>query len=288
MGFRSKAKQFEKLIEKKISGAAAAAPEPLDVVRAVVGDVQDRIVPAPGGRLTFPYDRVLVRVAVSPDARRPWKATLDGTTGRGKPFSEIGVCMTSSGSTPYGDCDGRNNTATYVYDSAGNLTQESDPAPLNYQENWTYDWFHLEYHRRRAEQTVAVPIPRVQLAVLKGVATRKRYTFQSTRINIGRSAEVLSAEQSAVARRNDVAFSDDKTDKASQTVSRVHAHISYHSAERAFSLHDDRSLKGTRIVREGAELTLAKGSPRGEKLRTGDEIQVGDAALRFIILEEAD
>jgi RHS repeat-associated protein len=35
--------------------------------------------------------------------------------------------------------DGRNNTITYVYDTAGNLTQESDPAPLSYQENWTYD-----------------------------------------------------------------------------------------------------------------------------------------------------
>ena len=90
-----------------------------------------------------------------------------------------------------------------------------------------------------------------------------------------------------MARRNDVAFSDDKIDKASQTVSRVHAHISYHPAEQAFWLHDDRSLKGTRIIRDGADLTLAKGSPRGEKLRTGDEIQVGDAALRFTILEEA-
>jgi len=154
-------------------------------------------------------------------------------------------------------------------------------------DDWSHDWYDVQYRRRRVEQTVAVPIPRVQLAVLKGLAARKRYSFQLTRINIGRSAEVLSAEQSAVARRNDVAFSDDKVDKASQTVSRVHAHISYHPAERTFWLHDDRSLKGTRIVRDGAELTLAKGSPRGEKLRTGDEIQVGDAALRFIILDEA-
>src|SRR5881397_368534 len=81
MGFRSKAKQFEKLIEKKISGAAAAPPEPLDVVRAVVDDVQDRIVPAPGGRMTFPYDDVLVRVAVAPEARRSWKSTLEGPSG---------------------------------------------------------------------------------------------------------------------------------------------------------------------------------------------------------------
>src|SRR5207245_4438055 len=136
-------------------------------------------------------------------------------------------------------------------------------------DDWTHYWFHLKYHARPVEQRIVAPIPRVQLAVLKGVATRKRYNFQSTRINIGRSAEVLSAEQSAVARRNEVAFSDDKIDKASQTVSRAHAHISYHPAERAFWLHDDRSLKGTRIVRDGAELTLAKGSPRGEKLRTG-------------------
>ena len=264
MGFRSKAKQFEKLIEKKISGAAAAPPEPLDVVRAVVDDVQDRIVPASAGRMTFPYDDVLVRVAVAPQARRSWKSTLDGPSGM---ESAVRALLKRSG------CDAGVALRVRYADARG--------------DDWTHDWFHLEYHRRRVEQTVAVPIPRVQLAVLKGVATRKRYSFQSTRINIGRSAEVLSAEQSAVARRNDVAFSDDKIDKASQTVSRVHAHISYHPAEQAFWLHDDRSLKGTRIVRDGAEVTLAKGSPRGEKLRTGDEIQVGDAALRFTILEEA-
>jgi pSer/pThr/pTyr-binding forkhead associated (FHA) protein len=219
--------------------------------------------PTPGGRLIFPHDRVLVRVAVAPDARRSWKATLEGSSGI---ESAVHAMLKRSG------CDA--SVALKVRYVGARA------------DDWSHDWFHVEYHARPPEQTVAVPVPRVQLAVLKGVATRKRYNFQSTRINIGRSTEVLSAEQSAVARRNDVAFSDDKIDKASQTVSRVHAHISYRPLERAFWLHDDRSLKGTRIVRDGGELTLAKGSPRGEKLRTGDEIQVGDAALRFTILEE--
>src|SRR5438094_757270 len=180
MGFRTKAKQFEKLIEKKISGAAAAAPEPLDVVRAVVGDVQDRIVPAPGGRLTFPYDRVLVRVAVSPDARRPWKATLDGPSGL---ETAVRALLKRSG------CDAGVEFKVRYADARG--------------DDWSHEWYDVQYRRRRVEQTVAVPIPRVQLAVLKGLAARKRYSFQLTRINIGRSAEVLSAEQSAVARRDD-------------------------------------------------------------------------------------
>lgn len=38
--------------------------------------------------------------------------------------------------------DARNNTTTLSYDSAGNLRTRAAPAPLSYQESWTYDSFN--------------------------------------------------------------------------------------------------------------------------------------------------
>ena len=261
MELRRKAKQLEKLIERKLGGALDTPPEPLDVAREVLEDVEDQIAPAPGGRMTFPYSDVLLHVAVAPEERKRWKSTLEGPSGL---ESAVLALLERAG------CGGVAALKVRYVDKRG--------------DDWSNEWFHVEYRAPRAAKTAAAAIPRVQLAVLKGVATRRRYLFRATRINIGRSTEVLTSAES-VLRRNDVVFSDDKIDKPSQTVSRVHAHISYRGADGGFWLHDDNSSKGTRIVRDGDALAVSKGSPRGVKLRSGDLIQLGDATLRFVIVE---
>src|SRR5947207_8915344 len=119
MGLRSKAKQFEKLIEQKISARVAAPPEPLDVVRAIVGDVQDRVEPTPGGGLIFPHDRVLVRVAVAPEARRSWKATLEGPSGI---ENAVHAMLKRSG------CDASVALKVRYVDARD--------------DDWSHDWFH--------------------------------------------------------------------------------------------------------------------------------------------------
>jgi pSer/pThr/pTyr-binding forkhead associated (FHA) protein len=265
MGFRDKATRLEKLIERRLTGPSAdVAPEPLELARAVLDDVQDHIVPVPGGRMTFPHGDVLVHVVAAPGVRPRWKTTLEGPSGLQKSVASL-------------------------LERAG--CEQAATVKLRYvddrDESWTNRWFHIEYRARRMPQISAeTGIPRVQLTVVKGAAARRRYLFQVTRINIGRSAEVLSATQS-VLRRNDVAFLDEKTEKESQTVSRIHAHIVYRASESGFWVHDDNSSKGTRIVRDGAMLTVPKGSARGARLQSGDEIQIGDAVLRFLVVEEA-
>jgi pSer/pThr/pTyr-binding forkhead associated (FHA) protein len=263
MGFREKAARLEKLIERRLTGPVEGAPEPLELVRAVLDDVQDHILPLPGGRMTFADTEVLVHIAVAPDVRQRWKTTLEGPSGLQRSVSSL---LKRAG------CE----------EAATVKLRYVDDRP----DSWTNRWYHIEYRARRSRQTsVVIGIPRVQLTIVKGAATRKRYIFQVTRINIGRTAEVLSSTQSMV-RRNDVAFLDDRVEKASQTVSRIHAHIVYRSAERAFWLHDDNSSKGTRISRDGSTLTVSKGSARGARLQSGDEIQVGDAVVRFVVLPE--
>jgi pSer/pThr/pTyr-binding forkhead associated (FHA) protein len=265
MGFRDKATQLEKLIERRLAGPSVdAAPGPLELVRAVLDDVQDHIVPVPGGRMTFPHGEVLVHVVAEAGARPRWRTTLEGTSGL---QTSVLSLLKRAG------CEQAATVKLRYVDDRG--------------ENWTNRWYHIEYRAGRTPQTSAgTGIPRIQLTVVKGAAARKRYAFQVTRINIGRSAEVLSSTQS-VLRRNDVAFLDEKIEKASQTVSRIHAHIVYRASESGFWVHDDNSSKGTRILREGSTLTVPKGSARGARLQSGDEIQIGDAVLRFVIVEGA-
>jgi pSer/pThr/pTyr-binding forkhead associated (FHA) protein len=263
MGFRDKAAQLEKLIERRLAGTGDAAPEPLELARAVLDDVQDHILPLPGGRMTFPHSEILVRAVVAPADRPLWKATLEGPSGLQRGVSSL---------LKRADCE---QVATIKLRYVDNRD-----------DSWTNPCYHIEYRARRSRQTsVGTGIPRVQLTIVKGAATRRRYSFRVTRINIGRTTEVLSSTQS-VLRRNDVAFLDDRIEKASQTVSRIHAHIVYRPSESGFWVHDDHSSKGTRILRDGAALPVSKGSVRGARLQSGDEIQVGDAVLRFLVVEQ--
>jgi pSer/pThr/pTyr-binding forkhead associated (FHA) protein len=265
MGFRDKATRLEKLIERRLTGPSVdTAPEPLELVRAVLDDVQDHILPVPGGRMTFPHGEVLVHVVADPGVRPRWKTTLEGPSGLQRSVVSL---LERAG------CE-RDATVKLRY------VDDRD-------EHWTNRWYHIEYRARRTRPTTAgTGVPRVQLTIVKGAAARKRYAFQVTRINIGRSAEVLSSTQS-VLRRNDVAFLDEKVEKESQTVSRIHAHIVYRASESGFWVHDDNSSKGTRILRDGSMLTVPKGSARGARLQSGDEIQIGDAVLRFVVVEPA-
>src|SRR6266851_9439726 len=162
MGFRDKATRLEKLIERRLTGPSAdVAPEPLELVHAVLDDVQDHILPVPGGRMTFPHGEVRVHVVADPGVRPRWKTTLEGPSGLQR---SVVTLLERAGCEP---------------DATVKLRYVDDR-----DENWTNRWYHIEYRPRRTRQTSAGPgIPRVQLTIVKGAAPRKRYTFQVTRIN---------------------------------------------------------------------------------------------------------
>ena len=48
-----------------------------------------------------------------------------------------------------------------------------------------------------------------------------------------------------------------------------------------YRLCDDGSEFGTRVFRDGRSIECPSGNRRGEKLRSGDEIYLGRACLRF-------
>jgi len=123
----------------------------------------------------------------------------------------------------------------------------------------------------------AAPAAPASLMVVKGKADRAEYRLEKARINIGRLAEIMDADQ-RITRRNDVVF-EEGADEANGTVSRRHAHIKLEDGD--YRLCDDGSEFGTRVFRDGRSVEVPAGNRRGEKLRPGDEIYLGRACLRF-------
>ena len=75
--------------------------------------------------------------------------------------------------------------------------------------------------------------------------------------------------------------------EVNQSVSRRHAHIAYEPTSGGYRLCDDGSVQGTSVVRSGSTVAVPPGA-LGVRLRTGDEIVLGDARVRIRIDGPAD
>jgi len=140
--------------------------------------------------------------------------------------------------------------------------------------------FAIEYgvEAKTAESApVAAPAAPGRLTVVRGKAGCGDYLLDKARVNIGRLAELTDVDHRVV-RRNDVVF-EEGGDDANATVSRSHAHVRRDGSE--YRICDDESEFGTRVFRDGRSIEVPAGNRRGEKLRSGDEIYLGRACLRF-------
>jgi hypothetical protein len=134
--------------------------------------------------------------------------------------------------------------------------------------------FDIEYSQEPAKIVEAQNPAR--LVLVKGKTSQAEYALGKARTNIGRLTELTDSEQRVV-RRNDVVF--EEGEEANATVSRRHAHIRLEAGE--YRLCDDESEFGTKVFRDGRLIDVPSGNRRGEKLRSGDEIYLGRACLRF-------
>ena len=137
-----------------------------------------------------------------------------------------------------------------------------------------------ELQRTKVAEPVRSRRP-AKLIVVQGSANEQEFPLEKLRTNIGRTAEVYRG--SGPSRRNDLAFTEDSD--INRTVSREHAHILYSHKNGDYRIFNDRSYKGDSncglwIVRDGLSQPVHRG-PRGTPLRSGDEIHLGSAVLRF-------
>lgn len=242
----------------RISGAPHGV-ELLEIRRDILEDIRDRIEPRGAGKSLFPYNSVSIQIAAENDEERDVReAAFAGGDGLEQ---DIGELLREAG------CPlpaGFKVTVEVVEDAA--LTGAGRPYQIDYE------------RRKEAVEHAPAPSarPAMKLTVVRGQADEAEYAIDAERVNIGRLKEVVG-EKDGLRRRNDVAFEETET-----TVSREHAHIRYDAESGKYRLYDSGSQRGTSIFRDGRRLEAPR--VRGVQLRSGDEIHVGDARLKFEVV----
>jgi pSer/pThr/pTyr-binding forkhead associated (FHA) protein len=269
MGILDKARTLESRIARAVNRAAEGAVgsnprEPLEIAHAIVDAVECRVQSGGRGARLFPFNRVAVRVlAPSREARAQLEALFASSPSIG---DRIVDRLRSS------RCDVADLQVDVAY------VDRTEPG-------WSDPQFQVAFDR-----VAAVPAPiastpaRVEVTVLRGEAERRTYSFVLPRIDLGRGVEVRD-HRHRLLRTNHVVFVEGAAG-VNQTVSRRHAHITVDPSSGDCRLHDDRSVQGTGIVRSSRTIAVPPGS-RGARLRSGDEIVLGDARLRVRIGDPA-
>ena len=234
---------------------------PLEVREAIIEDIEQRVESAGAGRRVLPYNRVTVTVlAADKTSRARLQAALDGLQESvAARLNEI-RCAIPAGLVV---------ETRYV---------TRPPAAWAPHQRLAFD-----YDRRDAPGVPsAAPeeSARLRITIARGQATHASYTFAEAHIRIGRSAQPIDGRGRP--RRNHVVFLEDGDDH-SRTVGRAHASIQYDITRRVYRVFDDGSHNGTRVMRDGTLVDVKPHDPVGVTLRSGDEIQVGTAALRVQI-----
>ena len=266
MDFLGKARRVESTIARRLDRAArdavgAVAREPLEIVHLVVEAVEHEIQPGGRGSRVFPFNSVTLTVlAPSREARARFEAVLAGEL----PLRDRIVEHLRSKSCAIDDL-----TLDVAYVAK---------AP----KDWRHPQFTLAFARVARAPAKETPreaaFSRIDLTVVRGTAERKTYSFTAKRIDLGRCAEVRDTRNRLI-RTNQVAFVEG-SGEVNQSVSRRHAHLAYEPASGGYRLRDDGSAHGTSVIRNGSTVAVPPGS-LGIRLRTGDELVLGEARLRI-------
>jgi hypothetical protein len=270
MNLLDKARQLEGQLARGMRDAAKrlvranGVREPLELLHAIVDTVEREIQAGSRGTRVFPFNTIDISI-VAPNEQV--RARIDTILNGDVPLAaRIGDRLRAAHSAAP-DLDVR---VTYV------------PRP---HKQWADPQFAIAFSkvaRPSAPAVAAEPAAaRIELTVLQGTAERKSFVFSSHRIDIGRGHEVRDSHNRLV-RTNHLAFTEDTT-PVNRTISRQHSHIVHDARTQEFRVHDDGSVQGTRVVRNGKTLPAPEGA-RGVRLLPGDEIVMGEARVRVTLV----
>ena len=262
MGFWNKLLNAEQNIRKRVESAfgRGTAQTPLEIRREIIEQVESRLVFDTSGS-SFPYSKVIIQLQPPTDALRDVFESaflqdqslksdildkLKDSQAKFPPDLEIFVELKASGVAP------------------------AESAQM----------FQLDFVK--PDPTHKPEIPETKFIVTKGVAEQPEYGLKKERVLIGRLAEVMDREGRLV-RKNDVVFVDNGED-INSTVGRIHARIWFDAEKNEFCIIDEASRYGTRIIRQGRSIEIPGGNSRGVRLRSGDEIYLGQACVRFEVV----
>jgi hypothetical protein len=254
--------QFDRWISGKLktwSSQVSGAPqsgELLVIRRDVLEEIRDHIEPAGNGRNVFPYQGITICLAAQSAAQQELLLAAFSDEAHGLERDIRDLLAEAEVPIPAG--------LAITVDALEDPIFAVSARP-----------FRVEFATRKGK--VASIRPPAILKVLRGDAEPAELAVSADQVNIGRMKEV-TGEKEGLRRRNDLAFADTET-----TVSREHAYIRYDTPTGRFRIYDSGSQRGTIIFREGRRLDVPKGAHRGAQLRSGDEIHLGEARIRFDI-----
>jgi hypothetical protein len=256
MTFWDKILETEQNIRKRVENAFGkdTSQTPLEVRRQILEQVETRIVVDKGGKV-FPYGKIELHL-------HPSTKTLHDV---------FEVAFVSDDSLKSDISQRLQDAQIREIKDFQILIEFHEPA------GESGELFHLNFLKSEPSQPAI--IPESTLTVLKGSVEKETYILRKERILIGRLSEVTDLEGRMV-RKNDVAFLDNGDD-INSTVGRIHARIWFDSEKEEFRIMDEASRYGTRIVRDGRSIEAPSGNSRGIRLKSGDEIYLGQACVRF-------
>jgi hypothetical protein len=260
--------EIERLLDARMHSLVRTSPrhlEPIEVRNAILDTIEDQIIAGPKGVPLFPYDGVIVELLDR--SAPPIEAVLEG--GGGLPAAARQRLAAR-------DCRVGSEVVFQV-------RRVEDMPP-----DWPVDAEHrIRFNRKAADPAAIGCAPSRTLTLTFSVAGQPRsHSFSSTRIDVGRVAEVRD-RAGRLLRRNLLSLGDDYDPNV--TVSRRHAHIKAFTdpgGRTVYVLRDDASRYGTRVVRDGKTIPVHAGTA-GVHLRDGDELYFGSARALVRIGDQA-
>ena len=225
---------------------------PLELLQAALDELERKTQPSGRGSRVFPYTRVVVRVAQRDADRAAIEAVFARLDERLRErFAEI-RCVTAAPITASVDVsDGADGAPVLRVECSGD-------------------------GGARPSADAACEPPELRLAIVRGQCDRPEYAFTGGRVTIGRGVD--PADALGRVRRNGVAFLDMR-DGVTETVARAHARIEFDAALGAYVVFNESGSNPTYIVRGGRSLRVSPRDPRGVRLESGDELQLGRAVI---------
>jgi hypothetical protein len=241
--------------------APDATASPLELLQAALDQLERKAQPSGRGARIFPYRRIVVHVA-QPAADR---AAIEAVFAQLQP--RLRERLTELRCEPPATLDTR-----VIFDEAAPESASGDGVVL---------WVECSGEGDRALQRVATnDLPQLRVQVMKGQCEQPEYTLQEAGIAIGRGTEPM--DSFGRVRHNHVAFLEVR-DGASETVARAHARLQFDQESRSYLLFNESSSNPTFIRRDGRSLRVAPRDPRGVRIESGDELQLGRAVLKLAI-----
>jgi hypothetical protein len=230
---------------------------PLELLLAALDDLEKKVQPAGRGVRVFPHNRVRVHI-LQADADR---AAIEAV------FRQLETRL-------------RERLAELRCDGVEKLEVEVLFAPASAGDGAPVLAVECFSDVQPPVEPSADAYPQLRVTIVKGECGEKEYSFAEPVVAIGRTLEPVDAIGRV--RRNHVAFLETR-DGVTETVGRAHARLQFDAETGAYHLFNEASSNPTFVLRAGRSIRVPPRDPRGLRIQSGDEVQLGRAVIRLTI-----